>query len=211
MPITLPKLPYATNALEPHMSRETLEIHHGRHHKTYVDKANELLRGTELEDAALEDIVRRADGKLYNNAAQAWNHDFFWKCLTPEQPPVGSELQRALEQHFGDVDAFEKKFTEAAAAVFGSGWAWLVRTADGGLEIATTANGDTPLSDDQTPLLTCDLWEHAYYIDYRNDRVQYLQQFFPLVNWEFVEQNLLAPARGGRRAAQAVGEQPKFH
>lgn len=206
MPITLPKLPYALDALEPHMSRETLQLHHGKHHKTYVDKTNTLIAGTELEHLKLDEIVQRATGETFNNAAQAWNHAFFWRCLTPEQPPVVPELREALESNFGDVDAFEKKFAEQAVKVFGSGWAWLVMDDDGKLEIVTTRNGDTPLTEGQLPLLTCDLWEHAYYLDYRNDRLQYVQQFFPLVNWEFVAQNLStampAAARPGKRRAE---------
>jgi Fe-Mn family superoxide dismutase len=212
MAIVLPKLSYAPNALEPHMSRETLEFHHGKHHKTYVEKTNKLLaeKHPELAQLPLEELLLKADGELYNNAAQVWNHNFFWQCLTPEEQPVPEELRRAIERQFGDEDRFEKKFSEVAAALFGSGWTWLVRNQDQSLAIVTTHNGDNPLSDGQTPLLTCDVWEHAYYIDYRNDRAQYLQHFWPLVNWEFIAANLAAPAAApARRGRESAA--PKFH
>ena len=207
MPLTLPKLPYALDALEPHMSRETLEFHYGKHHKKYVDTANQLIAGTSLEELALDEMVQRATGKTFNNVAQAWNHDFFWKCLTPDEQKPEGELQRALESSFGDYDTFREHFMKAASDVFGSGWAWLVMNDDGTLEVTTTANGNTPLTEGRLPLLTCDVWEHAYYIDYRNDRGKYLQHFWPLVNWEFVAENLSATAapvagkRGNMRAA----------
>jgi Fe-Mn family superoxide dismutase len=190
MAIILPQLPYALDALAPHMSRETLEFHYGKHHKKYVDTANQLIAGTDLEGLTLEDMVQRATGKTFNNVAQAWNHGFFWKCLSPREQQPDGELERALARAFGDVETFRKHFTQAAADLFGSGWAWLVMNDDGSLEVATTRNGDTPLTDGRLPLLTCDVWEHAYYIDYRNDRAAYLQHFWPLVNWEFVAENL---------------------
>jgi Fe-Mn family superoxide dismutase len=194
MAIVLPELPYAVDALAPHMSRETLEFHYGKHHKKYVDTANQLIQGTDLEGLSLDDMVQRATGKTFNNIAQAWNHDFFWKCLTPKQQQPGGELAAALERAFGDVDSFREDFTKAAADLFGSGWAWLVMNDDGSLEITTTKNGDTPITDGRLALLTCDLWEHAYYIDYRNDRAKYLQHFWPLVNWQFVAANLSTAA-----------------
>lgn len=190
MPITLPALPYALDALEPHMSRETLSFHYGKHHRKYVDTANQLIEGTPLEGLSLEDMIQRATGKTLNNVAQAWNHSFFWNCLTPQEQAPDGELERALGRSFGDLDTFRKHFMKAAVDVFGSGWCWLVMNDDGSLEVATSANGDTPLTDGRLPLLTCDLWEHAYYIDYRNDRDKYLQHFWPLVNWEFVAENL---------------------
>ncbi|HUS23805.1 MAG TPA: superoxide dismutase [Candidatus Binatia bacterium] len=211
MAIALPPLPFAPNALEPHLSRETLELHHGKHHRTYVDKVNRLLAERPgLAELPLEEILLQAQGALFDNAAQAWNHDFFWKCLTPEEPPVPESLRLALERHFGDEDRFEKLFTEKAIAVFGSGWAWLVRDAESRLEIVTTANGDNPLLDGRTPLLTCDVWEHAYYLDYRNDREQYLQHFWRIVNWEFVASNLAVAPRPARHGAER-GSSPYAH
>jgi superoxide dismutase, Fe-Mn family len=210
MSIVLPELPYALDALEPHMSRETLEFHYGKHHKKYVDTANELIAGTDLDGLTLEDMLQRATGKAFNNIAQAWNHAFFWKCLTPKPQQPNADLAGALERAFGSPDGFRDRFTKAAAGLFGSGWAWLVMNNDGTLEVTTTRNGDTPLTDGRLALLTCDLWEHAYYIDYRNDRAKYLQHFWPLVNWEFVAENLSSatptarPPRGeAKRSAGA--------
>jgi Fe-Mn family superoxide dismutase len=213
MAIVLPKLPYALDALEPHMSRETLEVHHGKHHKTYVEKTNRLLaeKHPELAKLPLEELLLKAEGELFNNAAQVWNHNFFWKCLTPEEQPVPEELRHALERQFANEDRFEKQFSEIAAALFGSGWTWLVRNEDQSLAIVTTANGDNPLTEGRMPLLACDVWEHAYYIDYRNDRAQYLQHFFPLVNWEFVGANLAAPARPQARRSRDTAAQQKYH
>jgi Fe-Mn family superoxide dismutase len=196
MAIVLPKLPYALDALEPHLSRETLELHYGKHHKKYVDTANQLIAGTDLENLTLDDMIQRATGKAFNNIAQAWNHAFFWQCLTPRPQQPAGELKRALARAFGDAETFRKQFTAAAADLFGSGWAWLVMDDDGALEVVTTCNGDTPLTEGRLPLLTCDLWEHAYYIDYRNDRAAYLQHFWPLVNWEFVAESLGTGAPG---------------
>lgn len=201
MPIMLPKLPYAPDALEPHMSRETLEFHYGKHHKKYLDTANALIEGTDLEGLELADMVQRATGKVFNNVAQAWNHAFFWKCLTPTLQQPDGELQRALERAFGDVDSFREDFTKVAADLFGSGWCWLVMNDDGSLEIAATKNAETPLTEGRLPLLACDVWEHAYYIDYRNDRAKYLQHFWPLVNWEFVAENLGTGAPTARPAS----------
>ena len=209
MPLALPKLPYALDALEPHLSRETLEFHYGKHHKKYIDTANELIAGTDLEGLTLDDMVQRATGKAFNNIAQAWNHAFYWKCLTPaqqQQPPA--ELTQALKRAFGGVETFRDEFTKAAAELFGSGWAWLVMNDDGSLEVTTTKDGDTPITDGRLALLTCDVWEHAYYIDYRNDRAQYLQHFWPLVNWEFVAENLgtgAPTAHASRRGRGAPG------
>jgi len=184
----LPPLPYAADALQPHMSRETLEFHHGKHHRTYVTKLNELIRGTEFENAPLETIVRKASGPIFNNGAQHWNHSFFWQCLSPKgggQP--GAELAAALKDSFGSHEEFRKQFTEAAEGRFGSGWAWLCLDDRGKLSVSSTSNADNPMRSGQTPILTCDVWEHAYYIDYRNSRKDFVAAFWNLVNWEFVQ------------------------
>ena len=187
--IVLPPLPYANNALEPHMSRETLDYHYGKHHKAYVAKVNSLIAGTEFEDASLEELVAEAAGEIFNNAAQVWNHTFFWNCLSPRRQSPGKELNQALER-FGGFESFQEQFDKAASALFGSGWTWLVKDTKGTLKIVTTANANTPIRDGQVALLTCDMWEHAYYIDHRNDRAAYLQNYWPLVNWGFVADNL---------------------
>jgi Fe-Mn family superoxide dismutase len=189
--IVLPLLPYPRDALEPHMSRETLDYHYGKHHKGYVDKVNSLIAGTEFEDASLEELVAESSGTLFNNAAQVWNHNFFWKCLSPQPKSPGRELSQALER-LGGIDSFKEQFDKAAESLFGSGWTWLVKDNTGMLKIVATANANTPLRDGQVALLTCDVWEHAYYIDHRNDRAGYLKDFWPLVNWEFVSANLSA-------------------
>ena len=180
---------YANNALEPHMSRETLDYHYGKHHRAYVDKVNELIVGTEFEDASLEELVAESTGDIFNNAAQVWNHTFFWNCLSPRRQSPGKELTQALEK-LGGLESFQKQFDKAASALFGSGWTWLVKDTKGAVKIITTADANTPVRDGQVVLLTCDMWEHAYYIDRRNDRAAYLQNFWPLVNWEFVSANL---------------------
>jgi Fe-Mn family superoxide dismutase len=187
--IVLPPLPYAQDALEPHMSRETLEYHYGKHHKGYVDKVNALIKGSEFEDASLEELVAESSGDLFNNAAQVWNHNFFWNCLTPRRQNPGKELSRALER-LGGFESFRTQFDKAATGLFGSGWTWLVKDTAGSLKIVTSSNANTPARDGHVVLLTCDVWEHAYYIDHRNDRAAYLKDFWPLVNWEFVESNL---------------------
>ena len=187
--IVLPPLPYANNALEPHMSRETLDYHYGKHHKGYVDKVNSLIAGTDFEDASLEELVAESTGDIFNDAAQVWNHTFFWNCLSPRSQSPGEELERALAS-LGGFESFQKQFDKAASGLFGSGWAWLVKDHKGALKIVTTANANTPVRDGQVALLTCDMWEHAYYIDRHNDRAAYLKDFWPLVNWEFVAANL---------------------
>lgn len=186
----LPPLPYEMNALEPHISQETLEFHYGKHHKTYVDNLNKLLPGTEFEGKTLEEIIKTAKGGLFNNAAQIWNHTFYWQSLSPNGGgnPQGN-LAEAINQAFGSFEQFKEQFTKTAVTTFGSGWAWLVKNADGRLEITSTSNADLPLLHNQTALLTCDVWEHAYYIDYRNARPQYLEHFWSLVNWDFVSAN----------------------
>jgi superoxide dismutase, Fe-Mn family len=187
--IALPQLPYARDALEPHMSRETLDFHYGKHHKGYVDKLNSLIGGTEFADASLEELVARSTGTVFNNAAQVWNHNFLWNCLTPQQRAPGRELSRALDR-LGGVESFQKQFDQAATEVFGSGWAWLIKDDSGALKIITTSNANTPAREGHTALLTCDMWEHAYYIDHRNDRGAYMISFWSLVNWDFVSANL---------------------
>jgi Fe-Mn family superoxide dismutase len=189
--IVLPPLPYAKDALEPYMSRETLEYHYGKHHKGYVEKLNGLIRGTDFEDASLEEMVAESAGEIFNNAAQIWNHTFFWHCLSPRRQSPSDTVSRAL-QSLGGFEGFQKQFDKAASGLFGSGWTWLVKDAGGALSIMTTPNANTPARDGRIALLTCDVWEHAYYIDHRNDRAAYLKNYWPLVNWEFVAANLSA-------------------
>ncbi|HDN27869.1 MAG TPA: superoxide dismutase [Fe] [Thioploca sp.] len=188
---TLPALPYELNALEPHISKETLEFHHGKHHQTYVTNLNNLIKGTEFADMSLEDIVKKSAGGIFNNAAQIWNHSFYWNCLSPNGggQPSGS-LADAINNTFGSFDKFKEEFAKTAVTTFGSGWGWLVKNADGSLALASTSNAGTPMTSGQTALLTCDVWEHAYYIDYRNVRPKYLGAFWNLVNWDFVAKNL---------------------
>jgi Fe-Mn family superoxide dismutase len=193
MPHQLPELPYAINALEPHISRETLEYHYGKHHQTYVTNLNNLIAGTEFETAGLVDIIKKATGPIFNNAAQVWNHSFYWLCLSPTggAQPTGA-LLGAIETSFGSFAEFKDQFSKTAISTFGSGWAWLVKNQDGSLAITSTSNAATPLTGEATPLLTCDVWEHAYYIDYRNARPKYVEAFWNLVNWEFVAKELAA-------------------
>ena len=193
MAFTLPDLPYAKGALAPYISEETLEYHYGKHHNAYVTNLNGLIEGTDLAAKSLEDIILAAEGGVFNNAAQVWNHSFYWKCMKPGGggEPAG-DLARAIDEAFGSFDAFKKEFTQAAATQFGSGWAWLV-VEDGALKIVKTGNADLPLKHGQTALLTVDVWEHAYYIDYRNLRPKYVETFLTsLVDWEFVAANYAA-------------------
>ena len=188
---TLPELPYAIAALAPAISRETLEFHWGKHHQTYVNNLNNLVEGTDWAEKSLEDIILGAEGGLFNNAAQVYNHTFFWSSMTPQGggEPKGA-LKDALVATWGSVEAFVKAFSDAAAGNFGSGWTWLVKDADGKLSILNTSNADTPIRHGLKPLLTIDVWEHAYYIDYRNARPVFIKAFFEkLVNWAFVEEN----------------------
>jgi Fe-Mn family superoxide dismutase len=187
--IALPELPYARNALEPLMSRETLDYHYGKHHKGYVDKLNSMISGTEFQGAPLEELVAQSAGTLFDNAAQVWNHNFFWKCLSPQRKKPGTQLSKALES-LGGLEAFQAQFDKAAIDLFGSGWTWLIKDTGGALKIVTSSNANTPAREGQIALLACDVWEHAYYIDHRNDRGAYLKQFWPLVNWDFVTANL---------------------
>lgn len=191
MAFELPALPYAKDALAPHISEETIEFHYGKHHKTYVDKLNAAVPGTEFEGKTLEEVVKTSSGGVFNNAAQIWNHTFYWNCLSPNGGGAATgDVAAAIDAAFGSFDKFKEEFTAAAIGNFGSGWTWLVKKADGSVAIANTGNAETPLTDDSvTPLLTVDVWEHAYYIDYRNARPKYMDAFWALVNWEFVNQN----------------------
>jgi Fe-Mn family superoxide dismutase len=189
----LPALPFAIDALEPHISAETLQFHHGKHHATYVDKLNGLIAGTEFESATLEEIIQRSSGGIFNNAAQVWNHSFYWNCLSPNGGGVpAAALAEAINRDFGSFDAFKEKFAAAAVGNFGSGWTWLVKNKDGDLEIVNTDDADNPMTQAYLPLLTCDVWEHAYYIDYRNRRPDYIAAFWQLLNWDFVASNYAA-------------------
>ncbi len=187
----LPALPFSQDALQPIISRETLEYHYGKHHQAYVTNLNKLIIGTEFENMSLEEIILKSSGGIFNNAAQVFNHTFYWNCLSPNAggEPSG-KLAEAINQAFGSWTAFKEKFTQTAVGTFGSGWAWLVKDQDGNLEILSTSNAGNPLTDGKKPLLTCDVWEHAYYIDYRNARPSYVEKFWDLVNWDFVASNL---------------------
>jgi Fe-Mn family superoxide dismutase len=193
----LPALPYATNALEPHLSRETLEFHHGRHHRGYIEALNRLVAGTEFENFPLVDLVRKGSGPIFNNAAQAWNHDFLWRCMTPEgggAPPRG--LRTAIEHSFGTMASLKQLFRGRAVELFGSGWVWLVHWPDDRMMVLPTRNASNPLRGGGTPLLVCDVWEHAYYLDYRNNRGRYLDAFWDVVDWSFVARNFAAAISG---------------
>jgi Fe-Mn family superoxide dismutase len=186
----LPELPYAKDSLAPVISPETLEYHYGKHHKTYVDNLNKLISGTEFENLSLEDIIKKASGGVFNNAAQVWNHTFYWNCLSPKGGGIpAGDLGKTIIKTFGSFDQFKEKFTGAAVTLFGSGWAWLVKNPDDSLTIEATSNAGTPLKDGKKALLTCDVWEHAYYIDYRNARAKYVEAFWKLVNWKWVAHN----------------------
>lgn len=191
MAFELPALPYEKGALAPHISEETLEYHYGKHHNTYVVNLNNLIAGTDFENMSLESIIQKSDGGIFNNAAQVWNHTFYWNCLSPNGggEPEGA-LADAINATFGSFDKFKEEFTAACVTNFGSGWTWLVKNGSGALEIVKTSNAGCPLTDGLTPLMTCDVWEHAYYIDYRNARPSYVGAFWNLVNWDFVSSNL---------------------
>jgi Fe-Mn family superoxide dismutase len=191
MAFELPALPYSKDALLPQMSPETLEIHHGKHHKAYVDNLNKLVPGTEFENMTLEQIIMKSNGGTFNNAAQVWNHTFFWNCMKPKGggEPSG-DLLAQINSSFGSFNDFKTKFADTSVKQFGSGWGWLVKSKAGKLEIVSTSNAANPMTDGHQPLLTCDVWEHAYYIDYRNRRADFLTAFWNLVNWDFVAQNL---------------------
>lgn len=188
---TLPPLPYSLDALVPHISQETLEYHYGKHHATYVKNLNNLIEGTEFADLSLEEVIQKSSGGIFNNAAQVWNHTFYWHCLSPNggNEPTG-KLADAINKSFGSFAAFKESFTQTAATTFGSGWAWLILDDEKNLKIVSTSNAGTPIAEHKTPLLTCDVWEHAYYIDYRNVRPDYIKAFWNLVNWDFVASHL---------------------
>ncbi len=190
MSFELPALPYAKDALAPHISAETIEYHYGKHHQTYVTNLNNLIAGSEFEGLSLEEIVKKSSGGIFNNAAQVWNHTFYWNSLSPNGggSPAGG-LAHAIDRTFGSFEQFKEEFTKTAVTTFGSGWAWLVKKPNGGLDLVSTSNAATPLTAGQTPILTCDVWEHAYYIDFRNLRPKYLEAFWALVNWEFASAN----------------------
>lgn len=191
MAIELPALPYDRTALEPHISGETIDYHYGKHHKTYVDNLNKMIEGTEFASKPLEEIIRKSQGGMFNNAAQIWNHTFYWNCLSPKggSEPTG-KLGDAINKAFGSFEKFKEEFTKVSVGTFGSGWGWLVQRPDGSLALVSTSNAATPLTGEDIALLTCDVWEHAYYIDYRNARPKYVEAFWNLVNWDFVASNM---------------------
>ncbi|HET9031864.1 MAG TPA: Fe-Mn family superoxide dismutase [Dokdonella sp.] len=191
MAIELPALPWAKDALAPHISAETIDFHYGKHHQAYVTNLNKQIEGTEFENMELEAIIKKATGGVFNNAAQVWNHTFYWNCLAPNAggEPDG-RLADAIKKSFGSFAKFKEEFTKTATGTFGSGWGWLVQRADGDLALVSTSNAATPLTGSDRALLTCDVWEHAYYIDYRNARPKYLEAFWNLVNWKFVESQM---------------------
>jgi Fe-Mn family superoxide dismutase len=187
----LPQLPWAKDALAPHISAETIDYHYGKHHAAYVANLNKLIAGTEFAELSLEEIIKKASGGIFNNAAQVWNHSFYWNCLSPKGggEPSGA-LADAIAKSFGGFAAFKEKLSAAAVTQFGSGWAWLVKNPDGSLAVEQTSNAGTPLKDGKRAILTVDVWEHAYYIDYRNARPSYVEAFWKLVNWDFAAQDL---------------------
>jgi len=188
MAIQLPPLKYARDALAPHISAETIDFHYGKHHQTYVDNLNKLVKDTPMDQLDLVDIVKQSSGGVFNNAAQVWNHTFYWDSLSPNGGGTpGAKLAAAIDASFGSFEAFKEKFTQTALTTFGSGWAWLVQKADGSLALVSTSNAATPLTGEDTALLTCDVWEHAYYVDYRNARAKYVEAFWNLVDWTAVE------------------------
>ena len=191
MAYELPALPYAMDALQPYISKETLDFHYGKHHAAYVNNLNKLVVGTKFENASLEDIVKKAGGGIFNNGAQVWNHTFYWNCMSPEgnRTPSGA-LLNAIKSDFGSFDEFKEKFSTAAATLFGSGWAWLVKNNAGKLEIVQESNAGNPLTKGLEPIMTCDVWEHAYYIDKRNRRPAYIDDFWNLVDWETIGKRL---------------------
>jgi len=189
---TLPPLPYAMDALQPHISKETLEYHYGKHHQTYVTNLNNLIKGTEYENASLEEVIKKSSGGVFNNSAQVWNHTFFWNCMAPNAggAPTGA-LADAINAKYGSFDKFKEEFTKSCVTNFGSGWTWLVKKGDGSVDIVNTSNAGTPLTSADKALLTCDVWEHAYYIDYRNARPKFVEAFWNVLNWKFVAKNYI--------------------
>ncbi|QTS83734.1 superoxide dismutase [Coxiella endosymbiont of Amblyomma nuttalli] len=190
MSFKLPDLPYAKDALDPYISKETLEYHHNKHHRAYVDNLNKLIKGTLLEKQSLEEIIRGSEGSIFNNAAQSWNHTFYWQCMSSNASRnLSNKLASAIREDFSSMDKFKELFTDMANKHFASGWIWLVKNKAGKLEVLSTANAGNPMTDDKKPLLTCDVWEHAYYIDTRNNRQKYVNNFWQVINWHFVEEN----------------------
>lgn len=190
MTFDLPKLPFAKDALKPYFSEETIDYHYGKHHQTYVTNLNKLISGTEFEKKSLLEIIKTSNDGIFNNAAQHLNHSFYWECLTPNSDPEPSEpLLTMISQTFGSFEKFKEEFNKSALALFGSGWTWLVKNKSGAIAIINTSNANTPIVNDYIPLLTCDVWEHAYYIDYRNARAKYLENYWKIINWKFVSQN----------------------
>lgn len=191
MAFELPELPYSKDALAPHISVETIDYHYGKHHNAYVTNLNKLTEGSDNANKSLEDLIKTSEGGVFNNAAQIWNHTFYWNCLSPNGggKPTG-DLAAAIDEKWGSFDKFQEEFTQKAATLFGSGWAFLYKKADGSLEIGQYANAGNPMTDGHTPLMTCDVWEHAYYVDYRNARPKYIEAFWKLVNWDYVASNL---------------------
>lgn len=184
----LPELPFAKNALEPHISERTLEFHYGKHHQTYVNTLNTLIEGTEFENKTLEEIIKSSDGGIFNNAAQVWNHTFYWNCLAPNHKPAPEgSLKKAIEEAFGSFENFKEEFTKKSVGLFGSGWCWLVKDSAGKLSIVQQSNAGNPMTKGLTPIMVCDVWEHAYYLDKQNARPKYMESYWELVNWEFIE------------------------
>jgi Fe-Mn family superoxide dismutase len=186
----LNSLPYAKNALEPYISSETIDFHYGKHHQTYVNNLNNLLTNSPLDFNDIKEVIKASSGALFNNAAQVYNHSFYWNCMSSEKGSPGEKIKSLIERDFRSMDDFKQQFMTAAKTLFGSGWVWLVQTKDGALALRSTENAKTPITDNENPLLVCDVWEHAYYIDKRNDRVTYLENFWGIINWAFVEQQL---------------------
>lgn len=184
----LPELPFAKNALEPHISERTLEFHYGKHHQTYVNTLNTLIEGTEFENKTLKEIIKSSDGGIFNNAAQVWNHTFYWSCLAPNHKPAPEgSLKKAIEEAFGSFENFKEEFTKKSVGLFGSGWCWLVKDSAGKLSIVQQSNAGNPMTKGLTPIMVCDVWEHAYYLDKQNARPKCMESYWELVNWDFIE------------------------
>ncbi|MEC9282817.1 MAG: Fe-Mn family superoxide dismutase [Bdellovibrionota bacterium] len=191
MAITLPELPWSKDALAPHISAETIDFHYGKHHNAYVTKLNAAIEGTEFAEMSLEDIIMKSSGGMFNNAAQVWNHTFYWNCLSPNGGGAASgAVAEKINAKWGSFEKFAEEFTNSAATNFGSGWTWLVANKDGDLEIYNSSNAGTPMTEGLKALMTIDVWEHAYYVDYRNARPKYIESFWKLINWDFVNSQL---------------------
>lgn len=190
MAFQLPPLPFAVDALQPLISVETINFHYGKHHQTYLNNLNNLIKGTKFENSTLEEIIQESDGAIFNNAAQVWNHTFYWNSLGKKGSRPEGKLLGLINESFGSFEEFIQQFSDASAKVFGSGWAWLVLNSEGKLTIKSTSNAATPLTDGYTPILTCDVWEHAYYLDYQNRRLDYIKSFWEIINWDTVASRL---------------------